>query len=556
MIKIKIKASSLIKEASVRYLTERYKIPPEFVEFVNSEYRQTADSLIHVFSKSNMFEIAMASKENPEKFVNSLKNQFTTFMQDFNGIIVDKLLKKAPKFKKDIISIADESGFNGVIRFAEEQFDVYDLEADKKLTSIRFPDGYYWIDTNKTQCPREAKYMHHCGTAAFGGTLYSLRNPNDKPEVTIEMNAEKHEIYQMFHFNNELPPDKYIPYIKKFVEHYEIPPEGLNFKFTPDENRLTDIIFQIYYGADKSFDNMFKYLKGKIPQDKEMRLGRDNVLFFEKHIRNLTKVNDLSIEEYFKLYLLFSEAISDSRFRIDSFERFFEAANFDKKDNEFKAGLLDKIIDYYLENNLLDKSSQASAINNIIKSHIIKALDLPIDELKKLVEIYEKYPFAKKLLQRTKYLKTQELVDDMLTNSQYYRAEPAIEIFPKYLKTTLKDGGEIPIENAAHNFLNSFRPDKFVERKQFVEWIFNSYPQLFEDRDCVIFGLKNLKFWSEKDTDQDEEEMLNSDIYKKLKTAKADLDAQKEASQKQVTESGSKKIKESRIRIIINSRKY
>ncbi len=412
MIKIKLKASPLIKEASVRYLTERYKVPSEFVEFVNNDYRQTADSLIHVFSKSNMFGIAMASKEDPEKFVNSLKKQFTTFMQDFNGIIVDKLLKKAPKFKKDIISIADESGFNGVIRFAEERFEVYDLEADRKLTSIKFPDGYYWIDTNKTYCPREAKYMHHCGQATYGGTLYSLRNPNDKPEVTIEMNAEKREIYQMFHFNNELPPDKYLPYIKKFVEHYQIPFEGLDIKFAHDPKLLTNIKFKIYF-SDKSFEEILKFLESIIPKD-DSKGFTDNVEKFESYIHDLTKIKQLNAEQYFQLFLLFVKATSSKLnpiYVIAAFRRFIQSINFDEKDEQFEFEVFGKLVEYLIDNNLFTRSIDAK----IVRSEIIKKFlpmelsnNFPIEKFKERASFLMDSPLSNKLLDLSKELESKE----------------------------------------------------------------------------------------------------------------------------------------------------
>jgi hypothetical protein len=143
------------------------------------------------------------------------------------------------------------------------------------------------------------------------------------------------------------------------------------------------------------------------------------------------------------------------------------------------------------------------------------------------------------LVEQTKILGQ---VDSMLTNSSAYEAAAAIEVFPKYLKTQTASGERVQPEVAATNFLADFRPKKFEDRKQFVEWIFDTYPQFLENRSLVIYGLKNLKFWSELDTDESEQEMNDSDIYKKLTATKADLDAEKEASQKKVAESRFKKL--------------
>jgi hypothetical protein len=198
----------------------------------------------------------------------------------------------------------------------------------------------------------------------------------------------------------------------------------------------------------------------------------------------------------------------------------------------------------FLDAGVRDNLQQVVADNT---SLFIDSIGTALDEAELvygsgLEDNYNNYPNLALLKGLVSQSKALGRVDEILTNSTLYKATAAIKIFPKYLETPLKDGGKIPLETAAVNFLESFRPKKFEDRKQFVEWIFDTYPQLLEDKSSVVYGLKNLKFWSELDTDENEQEMNDSDIYKKLTATKVELDAEKEASQKKVAESRFKKL--------------
>lgn len=50
-----------------------------------------------------------------------------------------------------------------------------------------YPDGFYWLDLQTSNCRDEAKAMGHCGQAGAGGILYSLRK-NRQPVLTGEIN--------------------------------------------------------------------------------------------------------------------------------------------------------------------------------------------------------------------------------------------------------------------------------------------------------------------------------------------------------------------------------
>jgi hypothetical protein len=145
---------------------------------------------------------------------------------------------------------------------------------------------------------------------------------------------------------------------------------------------------------------------------------------------------------------------------------------------------------------------------------------------------YEKHPNFAYLKELIDSLRAQRDIDDVLTSSHMYKADAAIELFPKALKTKLASGEPVPPATVAHNFLGAFRPNSIEERIKFVDWVFTSYPEFLEDRKLIVLGIRNLKTVSYADTDESERIMLDSEIFKKLTAAKADLDAKEEAEKK------------------------
>jgi len=102
---------------------------------------------------------------------------------------------------------------------AEEELEEMDLDPDKFV--IRFDDGAYWYDLQKTSCDIEARRMGHCGAAQSGGTIYSLRRPEgkrgkSKSYVTIE--ADGDTIYQIKGKGNSAPPEETWDAIVEFID--------------------------------------------------------------------------------------------------------------------------------------------------------------------------------------------------------------------------------------------------------------------------------------------------------------------------------------------------
>jgi hypothetical protein len=95
---------------------------------------------------------------------------------------------------------------------------------------MQFPDGYYWIRLNASQCDDEAQAMGHCGRGS--GTLYSLRK-NQYPSVTADIN-EKGIVNQMRGRANTKPKSTYHPYIFEFIMSDFV--KGFNYGWRDSQN--------------------------------------------------------------------------------------------------------------------------------------------------------------------------------------------------------------------------------------------------------------------------------------------------------------------------------
>ena len=124
----------------------------------------------------------------------------------------------------------------------------------------RYPDGYYWMDLNTNSSPDEGQAMGHCGTDGRATTLFSLRDENGEPHVTIAYNEKTKNVGQVKGKNNKRPIDKYMKYVNDFlgklVKNNKL--ESFNWSypvFGPDLNKEE---------VDKALDNLSAKAKFKI----------------------------------------------------------------------------------------------------------------------------------------------------------------------------------------------------------------------------------------------------------------------------------------------------
>lgn len=124
-----------------------------------------------------------------------------------------------------------------------------DAEDEEGLEEImKWKNGFRIVKLNSEQClDREGKLMQHCvGSYAQqiqGSTkIYSLRDPNNKPHVTIEVRGK--DVHQIKGKENKPPVKKYRAFVRKFISKFKLNPlHDIGFLgfIRTDEGKLYDI---------------------------------------------------------------------------------------------------------------------------------------------------------------------------------------------------------------------------------------------------------------------------------------------------------------------------
>ena len=143
--------------------------------------------------------------------------------------------------KQDFIQIRDAvtggvsvsgSDFNQALKKSEEwhkQFKAKDIELKGKNIVIKYPDGFTWVKLlNQDDCTEEGEAMGHC-VAQYGGlveagnvNIYSLRDKNNTPHVTLELAADDTAVHQIQGKENKPPIEKYHEYIFDFLKKKQL----------------------------------------------------------------------------------------------------------------------------------------------------------------------------------------------------------------------------------------------------------------------------------------------------------------------------------------------
>ena len=129
-------------------------------------------------------------------------------------------------------------------------------EAKKELIGREIPDqiikkyddGYYWYDIKSTSCEIEGGKMGHCGRDGYSTTMYSLRSPNNKPDVefgrdhwvTVAYDEKKKIVHQIKGQNNGLPDKKHLEKIVDLLKSIEVEAIEERGQHTSDKEGFLD----------------------------------------------------------------------------------------------------------------------------------------------------------------------------------------------------------------------------------------------------------------------------------------------------------------------------
>jgi hypothetical protein len=123
------------------------------------------------------------------------------------------------------------------------------IEDESGIVIKSYPNGYYWIDLQRSSCRDEAKAMGHCGNAT--GNLFSLRK-SKQPMLTGDVS--RGSLVQLRGRANTKPKSEYHSYIMDFLM---LPEANINkmhpSSYKPEQNfELKDLSLenlQTLYGS-------------------------------------------------------------------------------------------------------------------------------------------------------------------------------------------------------------------------------------------------------------------------------------------------------------------
>lgn len=231
----------IIREANVTSLAQMNKIPLPVAEYINQYDRKNADVLARIFAieyRDNV-EYNVQSHGNMKQWEDMETGWMTSwrdFVRNGGGIQIKRYLDSNPNGKQYVLDtykkhVPNIPAFLADLASKSNDTNVAEL---KKRADMTFPDGYFWVTLEKDECDIEGGMMQHCGQA--GGDMISLRDPQGKPHVTIDIIDSRSRaaadgyvvgkpelvIVQCRGKQNALPDKKYWSYIAGFLKHEKV----------------------------------------------------------------------------------------------------------------------------------------------------------------------------------------------------------------------------------------------------------------------------------------------------------------------------------------------
>lgn len=221
----------------------------------------------YIINKEKLPKLSPAFKrqiaQHPDKFPKWLVEKAST--QDIYSVDVGSLLRFSHVV--DYLNTLTSNVTNMSVEEAVKQTAKWDADLRKRKEDVsrekktiaeetgvtvvyRLPNGYSFVSVDsKDALKREGDLMGHCvGGAGYykqvksGATkIYSLRDTNNKPHVTIEYNVRNKKIEQIKGKENEPPVKKYRPAVLKFIsDNPKLPVHAVDSKDLSEMGWLFD----------------------------------------------------------------------------------------------------------------------------------------------------------------------------------------------------------------------------------------------------------------------------------------------------------------------------
>jgi hypothetical protein len=271
------------------------QVPEKIDPYLKSEYL-TSENYPPPMQKWILVSFRKLREGQPLEFINEnphIYNHYMNFLNELNGI-ADWFLATHP----DIFSFSAEQAMEASdewhkMMIGEGEGKIY--EPTKKESIIYGPvwDEEEWQGwtmqevTSKNDLLAEGNKMRHC----VGGfcnkpntTIYSLRDPQNNPHVTIETNGSGEYVRQAQGNSNQYPKEQYIFMVKEWVEKGKNAPafyqtsEISVYDRHESEDRVDDYIniIDTFTGHGYDYDYEFGYDSQQVDLFEELGLESDS----------------------------------------------------------------------------------------------------------------------------------------------------------------------------------------------------------------------------------------------------------------------------------------
>jgi hypothetical protein len=132
---------------------------------------------------------------------------------------------------------------------------VYDFGNGWKVVRIKDPRDLHLEGSKMQNCLKTAAYDSAVRSGA--SLIFSLRDPHNKPHVTMEFNSDQ-ILRQMMGKQNEYPDDRYIPYIWNFITqhlHKRVPLDRLEIR----------ALLHNFYGYEPAMKHLVEFMMRSLP---------------------------------------------------------------------------------------------------------------------------------------------------------------------------------------------------------------------------------------------------------------------------------------------------
>jgi hypothetical protein len=216
------KAISLHPKLAIWMMNQFKNILLEFDPTLEKE-NYTKDDMI------NYMKTGKTDKASLKSFIRQFWNDISTQFQS----IIDwsKSFDITPEERNNITKSTFDEAYEKSEEWHNSLIAGGTIEDESGTVLMNFSDGFYWIDLETTDDGDEADAMGHCGRTNKGTTLYSLRDRNKSPHITVAIDDVEGIIYQMKGKNNKKPISKYHEYIVELLINKKLNIKGFGTEY-------------------------------------------------------------------------------------------------------------------------------------------------------------------------------------------------------------------------------------------------------------------------------------------------------------------------------------